>query len=198
MSTTPSQGSFLASTYTGSTPSTMTPSQGNFQLGTPQQSTSAIQTPSQMTFAGGNKKSTQISSPIQIGGSVLTQTHNISIANALKEGDALHILVANNGMDAIDLANWKLVTDNQGFTFTFPIFKLMPKTIVTIHAHEGNNTASDLYGSNFMWSGTNEIKLFDNNGLIVYDYYIEAGPGKSSISNRRPLPQQNMIFHPVI
>ena len=189
MSTTPSQGSFLASTYTGSTPSTMTPSQGNFQLGTPQQSTSAIQIPSQMTFAGGNKKSTQISSPVQIGGSAPTQTHNISVANALKEGDALHVLVANNGMNAVDLANWKLVTDNQDLTFTFPAFTLMPRTLVTIHTHKGNNTVSDLYGSNFMWNGTSEIKLFDNNGMLVYDYRIGAGPSRSKTPIHYPLKE---------
>ena len=89
-----------------------------------------------MTFAGGNNITTQISSPIQISGSVPTQTHNISIANALKEGDVLHVLVANNGIAAVDLANWKLVTDNQDLTFTFPAFTLMPKTMVTIHAPE--------------------------------------------------------------
>ncbi len=187
MSTTPSQGSFLASTYTGSTPSTMTPSQGNFQLGTPQPSTSAIQTPSQMTFAGGNKEPTQISSPIQIGGSVPTQLRNINIANALKEGYALHVLVANNETTAADLTNWKLVTDNQNLSFTFPVFTLMPKAVVTIHSHEGNNTASDLYGSNFMWNGTSEIKLIDNNGMLAYDYRIGAGSGRNKIPIHYPL-----------
>jgi hypothetical protein len=99
----------------------MTPSQGSFQIGT-QKSTPTTQTPSQMTFAGGVKESGQISSPIQTSGSVPTQMYNISIPNALKEGDALHVLVANNGTIAADLANWKLVTDNGKLTFTFPVF----------------------------------------------------------------------------
>jgi Lamin Tail Domain len=171
---TPSQESFQAGSNPGSTPSTMTPSQGGFEVGISQKSTSTIQTPSQMTFAGGNNESAQISSPIQTSGSIPTQMYNISIANALKEGDALHVLVANNGTNAADLANWKLVTDNQNLTFTFPVFILMPRAMVTIHTHEGNNTVSDLHGSNFMWNGTHEIKLLDNNGMLVYDYRIGA------------------------
>ena len=107
-----------------------------------------------------------------------TQTSNTTIANALKEGDALHVLVANNGTTARNLANWRLVTDNRNLTFTFPVFTLMPNTMVTIHTHKGNNTASDLYGSNFMWNGTSEIKLIDNNGLLVYDYRLGASSTK--------------------
>jgi hypothetical protein len=159
----PSQSMFRAG-YFGSTPSTITPSQ--------------------MTFGGGNNIAPQISSPI----SVPTQMHNISIANALNEGDALHVLVANNGINAIDLANWKLVTDNQNLAFTFPVFTLTPRTMVTIHTHKGNNTMSDLYGSNFVWNGTSEIKLLDNNGMLVYDYRIGAGPSGSTIVNRKLLP----------
>jgi hypothetical protein len=169
---TPSQGSFLAGINKGSTPSSMTPYQGSFEAGTSQKSTSTTQTPSQMTFAGGNNESSQISSPVQTSGSVPIQMSNIIIANALKEGDALHVLVANNGTTAADLANWKLVTDNRNLTFTFPVFTLIPKAMVTIHTHEGKNLASDLYGSNFMWNGTNEIRLLDNNGMLVYDYRI--------------------------
>ena len=173
---TPYQESFQAGFNFGSTPSTMTPYQGSFEAGLNQKSTSTIQTPSQMTFAGGNGKSTKITPPFIPGGGVPTQIptqmYNISIANALKEGEALHVLVANNRTTAADLANWKLVTDNGNLTFTFPIYTLMPKAVVTIHAHEGNNTASDLYGSNFMWIGTHEIKLLDNNGMRIYDYLI--------------------------
>jgi hypothetical protein len=162
----PSQSMFRAG-YFGSTPSTITPSQ--------------------MTFGGGNNMAPQISSPVQIGGSAPTQMHNISIANALKEGDALHVLVANNGINAIDLANWKLVTDNQNLAFTFPVFTLMPRAMVTIHTHKGNNTMSDLYGSNFMWNGTSEIKLLDNNGMLIYDYRIGAGPSRRTIPINYPL-----------
>jgi hypothetical protein len=174
------QGSFAQLVST-----TDIPSQSMFRVGYFGSTPSTI-TPSQMTFGGGNNIAPQISSPIQT--SVPTQTHNISIANALKEGDALHVLVANNGINAIDLANWKLVTDNQNLAFTFPIFTLMPRTMVTIHTHKGNNTVSDLYGSNFMWNGTNEIKLLDNNGMLVYDYRIGAGPSGSTIVNRKLLP----------
>jgi hypothetical protein len=184
----PSQGMFRAGLVGSSTPSTMTPSQGSFQIGT-QKSTPTTQTPSQMTFAGGVKESGQISSPIQTSLNVPTQMYNISIANALKEGDALHVLVANNGTTAADLANWKLVTDNGKLTFTFPGFTLMPGTMVTIHTHKGNNTMSDLYGSNFMWNGTSEIKLLDNNGMLVYDYRIGAGPARSTIPIHYPLKE---------
>ncbi len=99
-------------------------------------------------------------------------TTNITIVNALKEGTALHVLVANNGTTATNLTSWKLVTDNNNSTFTFPVFTLKPKAMVTIHTHNGNNTATDLYGSNFMWNGTHEIKLLNKNGMMVYDYRI--------------------------
>lgn len=97
---------------------------------------------------------------------------NITIANALKEGTALHVLVANNGTNTVDLTNWKLVTDNNNSAFMFPSFMLKPKAIVTVHTHKGNNTATDLYGSNFMWNGTHDIKLLNNNSMPVYDYPI--------------------------
>lgn len=98
--------------------------------------------------------------------------YNVTIANALKEGTALHVLVANNGTTATDLTSWKLTTDNNNSTFIFPAFVLKPKAVVTIHTHMGNNTAADLYGSNFMWNGTHEIKLLEKNGTMVYDYRI--------------------------
>jgi hypothetical protein len=60
--------------------------------------------------------------------------------------------------------------------------------MVTIHTHKGKNLASDLYGGNFMWNGLHEIKLFDNNGMLVYDYRIGAGPSGSTIVNRKLLP----------
>ena len=169
---TPSQGSFQAGINVGSTPSTMTPSQGSFQAGINVGSTPSTMTASQGSFEMGlGQKST---STIQTSESFPTQMYNISIANALKEDNALHVLVANNGTTAADLADWKLVTDNQNLTFTFPVFILMPRAIVTIHAHEGKNLASDLYGSNFVWNGTHDIKLLDNNGMLVYDYLIGA------------------------
>ncbi|MDD1742896.1 MAG: lamin tail domain-containing protein [Methanotrichaceae archaeon] len=171
---TPSQESFQAGIAAGSTPSTTTPYQESFEVGIDQKSKSSIETPSQTTFAVGDSESAQITPPAQTTSRVVpTQMYNnISIANALKKGDALHILVANNGTIAADLANWKLVTDNRNLNFTFPIFALMPQAMVTIHTHNGTNTVSDLYGSNFMWNGTHEIKLLDDNGKLVYDYLI--------------------------
>lgn len=104
---------------------------------------------------------------------------NVTISNALKEGTALHVLVANNGTAAANLTSWKLVTDNNS-AFTFPVFTLNPEAMVTVHTHKGNNTATDLYGSNFMWNGTHEIKLLDMNGKQVYDYRISAQMAKNS------------------
>ncbi len=107
-------------------------------------------------------------------------TANITIVKALQEGTALHVLVANNGTTPAALTNWKLVTDNNMSTFTFPVFTLNPKAVVTIHTHKGNNTATDLYGSNFMWNGTHDIKLFNMNGMQVYDYRIPNQSTKNS------------------
>lgn len=102
--------------------------------------------------------------------------HNVTIVNALKEGTALHVLVANNATTEMNLTNWRLVTDNNNATFTFPIFMLEQGKIVTIHTHKNNNTAADLFGSNFMWNGTNEIKLLDAHGSLVNDYHIGVSP----------------------
>lgn len=105
---------------------------------------------------------------------------NVTIVNALEEGEALHVLVANNETTAANLTSWRLMTDNNNSTFTFPVFTLKPKAVVTIHTHKRNNTATDLYGSNFMWNGTHEVKLFDKSGSLVYDYRIGVQPVKSS------------------
>ncbi len=104
--------------------------------------------------------------------------HNVTIVNALKEGTALHVLVANNATTEMNLTNWRVVTDNNNATFTFPIFMLEQGKIVTIHTHKNNNTAEDLFGSNFMWNGTNEIKLLDDHGSLVSDYHIGVSPMK--------------------
>ncbi len=107
-------------------------------------------------------------------------TTNVTIVKALQEGTALHVLVANNDTTAVNLTNWKLMTDNNQSTFTFPVFTLNPRAVVTIHTHKGNNSATDLYGSNFMWNGTHEIKLLNMNGMQVYDYRISSQPAKNS------------------
>lgn len=99
--------------------------------------------------------------------------YNITIADVLQEGTALHVVVANNGTTAQDLTGWQLITDNPlNSTYVFPTFALMPMSTATVHTHINNNTATDLYGSGFMWSGTNDVKLFDNGGILVYDYII--------------------------
>ncbi len=105
-------------------------------------------------------------------------TGNVTIKDALKEGDVLHVIVANNGTTAMNLTNWRLVTDNQNATFVFPVFMLKPSAVVTIHAHKNNNTATDLFGSNFLWNGTREIRLLDDSGMMVYDYHIGASAMK--------------------
>ena len=107
-------------------------------------------------------------------------TANVTIVKALQEGTAMHVWVANNGTTASNLTSWKLVTDNNMSTFTFPVFTLNPNAVVTIHAHKGNNSATDLYGSNFMWNGTHDVKLLNMNGMQVYDYRIPSQPAKNS------------------
>jgi Lamin Tail Domain len=170
---TPSQESFQEGIEMGETPQTMTPYQGSFQVGMQQKSTPTTETPSQTSFEVRDSQNAEITPPAQAPSpSISIQTYNITIANALKEGEALHVLMANNGTAAANLANWKLVTDNQNLSYTFPIFTLMPKAIVTIHTHNGTNAVSDLYGSNFIWDGTHDIKLLDNNGMLIYDYRI--------------------------
>ena len=107
-------------------------------------------------------------------------TTNVTIVKALQEGTAMHVWVANNGTAAANLTNWKLVTDNNMSTFTFPVFTLNPNAVVTIHAHKGNNTATDLYGSNFTWNGTHDVKLLNMSGMQVYDYRIPSQSAKNS------------------
>ncbi len=140
---TPSQESFAADTTTQGTPITETPSQEGFE-------TSDGQTVSGSTNA----------------------EHNLTIAKVIKEGDALHVIIANNGTNPANLTGWMLTLNNGAKKYVFPNFMLNPSSMVTVHTHMNPNTATDLFGSNFMWNGTSDVELVDQNGMLVNKYTL--------------------------
>ncbi len=119
------------------------------------------ETPSQATF---ETTDTQTSSS--------SDEYNVTIFEVLKEGDALHVLVANNGTIAADLTDWRLTLNKGATEYVFPSFTLDSNSVVTVHAHDNINTATDLYGSNFMWNGTRDVELIDQTGEVVSEYVL--------------------------
>lgn len=148
------------------------------------QSISTSGTPYQEGFAAGNGGSALQSTPItetpsqvafettgsQTGS--LTAGYNVSISKVIKEGDALHVVVANSGAVAADLTDWKLYLNKGAKEYKFPSFKLDPNSIVTVHTHENVNTVTDLYASNFTWNGTRDLELIDQTGKLVSEYAL--------------------------
>jgi hypothetical protein len=160
---TPSQEGFAAGVIQA-TPATDTPSQGGFEAGV-EQTTPITETPSQGGFE---------TSDTQISSSGSTVGHNLAISKAIKEGDALHVIVANNGTIPANLTAWRLTLNNGVSKYIFPNFTLNPNSMVTVHTHKNVDTATDLFGSNFMWNGTRDIELLDNNGMLVSEYTINS------------------------
>jgi hypothetical protein len=44
--------------------------------------------------------------------------------------------------------------------------------MVTVHTHSNPNTATDLFGSNFVWNGTRDVELIDQKGMLVSEYTL--------------------------
>jgi hypothetical protein len=137
------------------TPTTETPSQGAFVVGG-NQTTPTAETPSQASYTGS------------------TARYNVTISKVIKEGDALHVIVANNETAPANLTTWKLTLNNGTNTYLFPNFMLQPMAKVTVHTHMNANTPTDLYGSNFTWNGTRDVELIDSMGKMVSEYSLHT------------------------
>ena len=189
---TPSQGGFEAGVVQ-TTPTTETPSQGAFGVGLNQtnsitqtptqggfeagivQTTPTTETPSQGAFAVGSNQTTSTgenSSRASYTGS--TVKNDVTVSKVIKESDALHVIVANNGTAPANLTDWKLALNNGTSTYLFPNFMLKPMATVTVHTHINANTPTDLYGSNFMWNGTRDVELIDSMGKMVSEYSLHT------------------------
>ena len=189
---TPSQGGFEAGVVQ-TTPTTETPSQGAFGVGLNQtnsitqtptqggfeagivQTTPTTETPSQGAFAVGSNQTTSTgenSSQASYTGS--TVKNDVTVSKVIKESDALHVIVANNGTAQANLTDWKLALNNGTSTYLFPNFMLKPMATVTVHTHMNANTPTDLYGSNFMWNGTRDVELIDSMGKMVSEYGLHT------------------------
>ena len=170
---TPSQGAFgVGLNQTNSI--TQTPSQGGFEAGIVQ-TTPTTETPSQGAFAVGSNQTTSTgenSSQASYTGS--TVKNDVTVSKVLKESDALHVIVANNGTAPANLTDWKLALNNGTSTYLFPNFMLKPMATVTVHTHINANTPTDLYGSNFMWNGTRDVELIDSMGKMVSEYSLHT------------------------
>lgn len=191
-SETPSQGGFIAgvvqTTPTSETPSqgsyevglnqtnsiTQTPSQGGFEAGVIQ-TTPTTETPSQGAFGVGVNQTTSTGeTPSQASNTGSAVTDYITISKVIKESDALHVIVANNGTAPSNLTAWKLELNNGTNMYQFPDFMLQPMAEVTVHTHMNANTPTDLYGSNFTWNGTRDVELIDNMGKMVSEYKLHT------------------------
>ncbi len=162
---TPSQGAFevgVPHTF----PSAETPSQQAYRIGTPQ-NVPGTETPSQQSYQAGGNKTAQGAQPGET-----TSTGVISIYNAVREGDNLTALVINSGTAQVNMTGWMLALNNGTASYTFPDVALGPGAIVTVHPQMGENNSTDLFGSNFQWNETKDIKLLDEKGLIVSEYTL--------------------------
>ncbi len=101
-----------------------------------------------------------------------TAGYNLTIFKVIKESDALHVIVANNGTVPANLTDWMLTLNNGTNKYVFPNFTLNPNSIVTVHTHMNANTATDLFGSNFVWNGTRDVELIDQKGTLVSEYTL--------------------------
>ena len=156
----------MATCFAQSISTSGTPSQEGFAAGNSMviiQATPITETPSQGEFETSDGQTSSGSS---------TAEYNVTISIVIKEGDALHVTVANNGTIPADLTDWKLTLNKGANEYIFPIFTLNPNSMVTVHTHANNNTATDLYGSNFMWNGTRDVELLDPTGMLVSEYTL--------------------------
>ena len=191
-SETPSQGGFVAG-IVQTNPTSLTPSQGSFRIGLNQtnsiaqtpsqggfeagivQTTPTTETPSQGAFVVGVNQTTSTGeTPLQVSNTGLTVENDVTISKVIKESDALHVIVANNGTAPANLTAWKLDLNNGTNTYLFPNFTLQPMAAVTVHAHMNANTPTDLYGSNFTWNGTRDVELIDSMGKMVSEYSLRT------------------------
>jgi hypothetical protein len=139
-----------------------TPSQEGFVAGVAQ-ITPTTETPSQGGFE---------TSDGQMGSVNSTTRYDLTISKVLKEGDALHVIVSNNGTVPTNLTDWMLTLNNGTSRYVFPNFMLNPNSMVTVHTHSNPNTATDLFGSNFVWNGTRDVELIDQKGMLVSEYTL--------------------------
>ena len=162
-----------------------TSTQNGFADGIPAgigQMSSTSEAPFQIGFETGNAQPTSTSSQAGVKTTTTTNSqavsgastagYNVTISKALKEGDALDVVVANDGTAPASLMDWKLTLNKGVSTYIFPNFAINPNTSVTIHANTSANTAADLFGSNFSWNGTRDVELLDQTGMQVSEYTL--------------------------
>ena len=126
--------------------------------------------PTSTSFRAGDKTTTNTNS--QPVSSASTAGYNVTISKVLEVGDALDVVVANDGTAPASLMDWKLTLNKGVNTYIFPNFAINPNTVVTIHANTSANTATDLFGSNFSWNGTRDVELLDQTGMQVSEYTL--------------------------
>ena len=177
--------SMTCSAFAQSMSTSGTSTQNGFADGIPAgigQMSSTSEAPFQIGFDTGNAqpkstssqagvKTTTTTSSQPVSGAS-TAAYNVTISKALKEGDALDVVVANDGTAPASLMDWKLTLNKGVSTYIFPNFAINPNTVVTIHANTSANTATDLFGSNFSWNGTRDVELLDQTGMQVSEYTL--------------------------
>jgi hypothetical protein len=141
---------------------TGTPYQERFEAGIGENELhSTIKIPSQTSFETEDQ---------QIG--ISTDGYDVAIYEVLKDGNALQVLMANNGTIPANITNWRLVLNEGASEYIFPSFALDANSIVTVHSQENANTSTDLYGSNFMSNEARDVMLVDQMGNLVSEYVL--------------------------
>ena len=177
--------SMTCSAFAQSMSTSGTSTQNGFADGIPAgigQMSSTSEAPFQIGFDTANAQPTSTSSQAGVKTTTTTSSqpvsgastagYNVTISKALQEGDALDVVVANDGTAPASLMDWKLTLNKGVNTFIFPNFAINPNTSVTIHANTSANTATDLFGSNFPWNGTRDVELLDQTGKQVSEYTL--------------------------
>jgi Lamin Tail Domain len=153
-----------------------TPTQQTFEL-RGSQSTLGTETPTQQAFALRSiqptvESGTSAHQASPAAGSYQPVAPNVTISEVVKETDELKVMVANNMKVPANLTSWKLMLNNGTTTYEFPDFILQPNEMVAIHTQAGADTSTDLFRSNFMWNGTQDIELLNEKGFLVSEYRI--------------------------
>ena len=151
-----------------------TPSQQTFEL-RGSQSTLGTETPSQQAFVLRSvepTRGTEISAQAPQADENPLVSSNVAISEVVKEANALNVMVANNMTMPANLTSWKLLLNNGTSTYEFPDYILQPNGIVTIHTQAGMDTPTDLFGSNFMGNGTQDVELLNEKGYLVSKYNL--------------------------
>ncbi len=83
------------------------------------------------------------------------------------------VLIRYHGEGELDMTNWQ-IRDEDGYTFTFPRFKLYPQGSVQVYTASGSDTAVALYWGLHapIWESGEMARLYDSQGALRAEYRV--------------------------